>query len=80
MKFLGTTVIVCFVAGILRRGSSSESRPPLWTGSDHRSALMGGDSKTQPLIAEVRPLEVKQDNQENVNLTDAVSAVKKVSG
>lgn len=41
---------------------------------------MGGDSKTQPLIAEVRPLEVKQDNQENVNLTDAVSAVKKVSG
>ena len=48
------------------------------SGSDHRSGLSGGDVKTQPLVAEVRPMEVKHDR-ENMGILDTAPVVKKVS-
>ena len=48
------------------------------SGSDHRSGLSGGEVKTQPLVAEVRPMEVKHDR-ENMGILDTAPVVKKVS-
>lgn len=51
------------VKGILRRGSSSESAKCVWAGSDPRSQpLQENRSSTDGrIVAEVKPMEVKQE-------------------
>ena len=61
--------------GILRRGSSSESSKSIWAASDPRSQPLqdNRNSLDSRMVAEVKPMEVKQEP------TIEIPPIKKVS-